>query len=99
MIALSSTHNGYSLLKKLSYRRFSCKFVGYLLTTVIISLIPIVIFLNPLWKKINFEYLGVLLWLTHGIGISFGIVSLIGISPYFLRLFKLDDYQYQSYYN
>jgi ABC-type uncharacterized transport system YnjBCD permease subunit len=98
-MSLSATHNGYSLLKKFNYSKLSCKFLAYLITTVVVSLIPVALFLNPYWKKLNFRYQGLLLWFLHGIGISFGIISLVAISPYLLRVFKLDDYTFQNYYN
>ena len=99
MTSLSATHNGYSLLKKFSYPKLSWKFLAYLLTTIVVALIPVAIFLNPEWKKVNIQLQGLLLWIFNGLGFSFGIIALVGVSPYLLRVFGLDDYEFQNYYN
>ena len=53
LLSLSITHNGFTLLKKLSYPKCSLKFLMYMVTTLVIAAVPLAIFLNPLWKKIN----------------------------------------------
>lgn len=92
MISLSVTHNGYSLLKKLSYPRLSWKFMAYLLTTITVAMIPVAIFLNPKWKKVNVKEQALMLWFLHIMGFVFGIFSLVVVSSYLLTYFGLDHY-------
>ena len=99
MMSLSITHNGYSLLKKLSYPRMSWKFLAYLMTVIIVALIPVSIFMNPHWKKVEMKDKALFLWIFNSLGFIFGILCLVVVSAYFLKFFGLDHYEFQSYYN
>jgi hypothetical protein len=43
----------YNLTKMLNYSRISFKYLAKFLITILISLIPIAIFLNPFWGDID----------------------------------------------
>jgi len=52
-LAFNLLKNPANLAKQLSYSRLSCKFLGKLCITLIIPLVALAIFVNPLWDKID----------------------------------------------
>lgn len=92
LVALSVTLDGQYLLKKFAYSRKTLKYWAYLGVIIITSLIPIAVFLNPFWKKINSPNLPVIIWITHAFGFIFGIVFMIGLSTYILKKLELHEH-------
>lgn len=98
LTALSLTLNGQSLLKKFAHSRKTLKYWAYLGVIVLTSLIPVALFLNPFWKKIDSPNLPVIIWITHAFGFIFGIVCMVGLSSYILKRLGLHEHLHQSYY-
>ena len=82
--------NGQYLLKKFAHSRATLKYLAYLTVILITSLIPVIVFLNPFWKRIKSPNLPVIIWITHALGFILGIVCMVGVSPYILKKFNLD---------
>ena len=53
ILGLSFNSKPYQLAQMLSYSRISLKFLGRFLLTIVITFIPLLIFMNPLWEKID----------------------------------------------
>jgi hypothetical protein len=97
-ISLSLTLNGQHLLKKFAYSRMSLKYIAHLGVIILISAIPVAIFLNPLWKQIKSPHLPLIIWITHSLGFISGVVFMIGVSSRILERLNLDEHHHQSYY-
>jgi hypothetical protein len=50
LVSLSVSTDGSGLMKKLTYKRWSSKFISYVIVTLASAGIPALIFLNPWWK-------------------------------------------------
>lgn len=83
LIAFAVMRNPASLVKMNAFPNLSCKFVGKFFIMVGLALIPVAVFLNPLWGHINLEaqYLALVLWATQNIGFFLGMFILIAVSP------------------
>jgi hypothetical protein len=53
LLAFNLLKNPSNLAKQLGYSRLSCRFLGKLLITLIVPLVVLAIFVNPLWDKIE----------------------------------------------
>jgi membrane protease YdiL (CAAX protease family) len=87
--------NHSSLLKRFAYGRTTLKYLYILLVTLLITIIPVLIFLNPFWKKIqslqnNPNGMSFLLWFNNLMGFFFGIFFLISVSSHVHKYLKLD---------
>lgn len=90
LVALSVTLNGQYLLKKFAHSRKTLKYWAYLGVIILTSLVPVAIFLNPFWKRIDSPNLPVIIWITHAMGFILGIVFMIGLSTYILKMLGLN---------
>jgi len=86
---LKQPHN---LAKILNYSRPSLKFIGKLIITIVIGLIPIVIFLNPLWHKINTSIVGkaLIIWACNNIAFFLAIFMILIVVPEIGEKFGLE---------
>ena len=77
-------------MKRSKFRRKSIKFLKKILLTIILALIPLGIFLNPLWSKISLttEDFSLLIWFLYSLGLMSGMFLLI-IAPNILEMCKL----------
>ena len=82
-VGLICMNNHGVLVRQLGYRRFSGKHRVRLLILILLTAIPILAFMNPLWFKIdiNITWLAFLLWCIQSLGFFFGLFLLIYAGP------------------
>lgn len=75
------------LVRRLAYSRFSVKFVARVIVQIILTAIPLVLFLNPGWSKIDVgtAWLAVILWACQSIGFFLAIIMLVVVSSILLK--------------
>lgn len=83
--------NPSTLVRPLSYTRLSLKFIARIVVQIICAAIPLAIFLNPGWSKIDVDttWLAVILWVCQSLGFFFAILMLVLISSMLLKKWQL----------
>ncbi len=83
ILGFSYMKKPYNLAKVLSYTRISIKFVAKLLITIVVGLIPLVIFLNPLWHNIKSSIVGkaLITWACDNLAFFLAIFLILLLSP------------------
>ena len=63
----------------MQYSKLSCKYLLKILIMIIAAAISVVVFLNPLWTKINSDTTGLalIIWSTQNLGFFFAITMMI----------------------
>ena len=79
-----------NLMKIPNYKRKTLKFLAKVFISLVIALIPLIIFLNPLWEKIDLKVddESLLIWFLYCFGLFFGILFLV-IAPSLTHKFGL----------
>jgi hypothetical protein len=101
LVSLSISTNGSGLMKKLTYRRWSAKFVSYVAVTVLCAAIPALLFLNPWWKNIeglSYDSKAALIWSLNVLGFSSAMLVLVAISPKIIARLGLAEYTHLGDY-
>jgi len=83
LIGLNYLESPYNLHKVLGYTRLSFKFAGRLVLTIVMAVIPLAVFLNPLWNRIHSNNMGEALikWATQNAAFFLAIFFIICIVP------------------
>lgn len=78
-------------MKKTTFPRLSANFFKRLIITVLIALVPVIIFLNPFWKKIDLETRSkaILLWALQSLGLLTSITLMVWLAPLIGSKFNL----------
>lgn len=81
-------------MKVIKYPRRSKKYILRLILSALLAVIPVAIFMNPLWKNIELEDadMAVLLFFLQSAGLMSGNFVLVGLGPAILSKLKLEDY-------
>ena len=85
IIGFSYNTKPHNFSRMLSYSRISLKFVARFFLTIVISLIPLAIFLNPLWQDIETSVTGMslIIWACQNVGFFLGTFFLTSLVPPF----------------
>ncbi len=78
-------------MKVVTYPRSSKKYILRLILSALLAIIPVAIFLNPFWKKIELptEKMAVMLFFLQSGGLMGGNFVLVGLAPAILSKLKL----------
>lgn len=78
-------------MKAIKYPRTSKKYIIRLILSAILAIIPVAIFLNPFWKKIDLtdSQMAILLFFLQSAGLMSGNFVLVGLAPAILSRLKL----------
>lgn len=81
-------------MKVIKYPRASKKYILRLILSALIATIPVAIFMNPFWKKIEMpdSQKATMLFFLQGAGLFFGNFVLVGLAPVILSKLRLEDY-------
>lgn len=95
LMAFSFMKNPAHLYLQLDYTRISCRFLGKILVTLIIPIITLLIFVNPLWNKITLSNDGkaLMLWGLQVVGFFFATFFLIFLIPIVNNKFGFELYR------
>ena len=78
-------------MKAIRYPRASKKYIVRLILSALMAAIPVAIFMNPLWKKIDIpdSQKAVMLFFLQSAGLMLGKFVLVGLGPAILSRLKL----------
>lgn len=78
-------------MKVISYKRNSRKYIIRLILSVLMAIVPVALFMNPLWKKLDLTdtNMAILLFFLQGAGLGLGNFVLVGLGPVMLEKCKL----------
>ena len=73
-------------MKVIKYPRSSKKYIMRLVLSALLAVIPVAIFMNPLWKTLNLtdSSMAVMLFFLQSAGLMGGNFVLVGLAPYIL---------------
>lgn len=91
LLAFNFMRNPSHLHLQLDYTRLSCRFVGKIVVTLIVPVIILAIFLNPLWDKITLsnDAKSLVIWACQVLGFFLSTFVLIFIIPIINKKFGL----------
>lgn len=83
ILAFNYMRNPSHLHLQLDYTRLSLRFIGKIIVTLIIPVVVLLIFVNPLWDKITLsnDGKGLLIWGLQVAGFFLATFSLIFVIP------------------
>jgi hypothetical protein len=83
IIGLNYLKQPYNLYKILGYTRISLKFAAKVFLTILIAVIPLAVFMNPLWNKIQSDNVGEALikWATQNAAFFLAVFFIVFIVP------------------
>lgn len=83
--------NQERLMKVIKFKRSSKKYIIRLILSALMAVIPVAIFLNPFWKKIDLpdKDMAIMLYFLQSAGLMSGNFVLVGLGPTILAKFKL----------
>lgn len=92
-----------NLGKSLSYTRLSLKYLARLIVTIImgvIGLIPVIIFLLPIWKTVNISAaaMSIITWISNLLGFFFAILGLLVAGPFVCSKLSLEIYKEPAHF-
>lgn len=78
-------------MKVIRYPRSSKKYILRLILSALLAVIPVAIFMNPFWKKLDLSdsNMAVMLFFLQSAGLMGGNFVLVGFAPYILGKLKL----------
>lgn len=78
--------NQERLMKVIKYKRNSKKYIIRLILSALMAAIPVAIFMNPFWKKIDLpdQQMAIMLFFLQGTGLLLGNFVLVGLGPVLL---------------
>lgn len=81
-------------MKVIKYKRISKKYILRLIFSACLAVIPVAIFMNPFWKKIDLpdKQMAIMLYFLQGAGLLTANFVLVGLAPSVLARCKLEDY-------
>lgn len=73
-------------MRVIKFPRASKKYVLRLILSVLLAVVPVAIFMNPLWKKMNLpdEKMSIVLYFLQSAGLLLGNFVLVGFAPVIL---------------
>lgn len=79
------------LMKVISYPRSTKKYLIRLILSALFAGIPVAIFMNPFWKKIDLpvEKMSIMLYFLQSLGLMCGNFVLVGLGPTILSRLRL----------
>lgn len=82
------------LMKVVIYPRSTKKYLIRLVLSAVFAAIPVAIFMNPYWKRIDLPdpQMAVMLFFLQGAGLMSGNFVLVGLGPTILSRLNLEDY-------
>ena len=88
----------YNLSKIVGYTRCSIKFIAKILITIIIGIIPLLIFLNPLWNMIDTSDSGlaIIRWICSNCAFFFATFLIVYVAPIIGEKLGLEVYRHPS---
>lgn len=98
IIGLNCMKRPSNLAQMLSYSRLSLRFLGKIIITICLGVVPLAIFLNPLWNRIQTSDIGktMIEWATMNIALFFAIFFIVYLSPIINGLLGLEQYKNYS---
>lgn len=83
VFSLILTKDPSIFVRPLAYSRLSLRFVARFIILIVFAAIPLAIFLNPLWAKIDVSVssLAVILWICQMLGFLLGLIMLVLVAP------------------
>lgn len=86
IIGLSCMKKPFNLAKPLDYSRISLKFLAKFIITIIITVIPLIIFMNPLWGRIETTDIGktMIKWAIQNVAFFLATFFIVFVSPLLL---------------
>lgn len=81
-------------MKVVIYPRSTKKYIIRLILSAIFASIPVAIFMNPFWKKLDLsdENMAIMLFFLQSAGLMAGNFVLVGLGPTMLSRLKLENY-------
>lgn len=81
-------------MKVVVYPRSTKKYIIRLILSAIFAAIPVAIFMNPFWKKVDLPDadMAIMLFFLQSAGLMAGNFVLVGLGPTILSRFKLENY-------
>lgn len=100
LMGFSFTHKPFNMAKMLTYTRISLKYLLRFVLTIVISLIPLAIFMNPGWADIKTSTQGkaLIIWACQNLGFFFGTFFLVVVVPIFCQFLNLEDFKHPESY-
>lgn len=100
LFAFNFMKNPSHLYLQLDYTRFSFRFLKKILLTLLIPVIIVAAFLNPLWNKVNLgdDSKALMIWGLQIVGFFFSTFALIYLIPIINNCFKLEAYKVPESY-
>lgn len=100
VLGLSYMKRPYNLTKVLNYSRISIRFLARVIIMIIIGLVPIVIFLNPLWHRIHTDPDGKALieWVCANLAFFLAIFMILMLSPIIGEKLGLEGFKHPRTY-
>jgi hypothetical protein len=90
----------YNLSKIFGYTRCSGKFVGKVLITIIVGVIPLLVFMNPLWDRIETTSaaLASINWVCSNIAFFLATFNILFLGPIIGEKLGLEVYKHPNSY-
>ena len=95
LIGLNVNNFPHRFAMLLDYTRLSGKYVARFLLTIVVGVIPVAIFMNPLWEKINTGTEGhaLIIWACQTVAFFFGTFFLVVLAPLFCDYLGLETHE------
>ncbi len=95
LFAFNMIRNPAHLYLQLDYTRISWRFLGKIIVTLIIPIITLAIFVNPLWNRIDLsdDTKALLIWGLQVVGFFFATFFLIFLIPIINKSFGFEVYR------
>ena len=92
VVSLMFTKNPSIYVRPLAYSRFSLKFLAKLLIQLFLAVVPLAIFVNPGWQKIDIDiaWLSFILWICQSLGYFFALIMLVLVGEFVGKKLKID---------
>ena len=92
ILGFSWNSNPHNFARMLAFSRISLKFVARFFLTIVISVIPLAIFLNPLWNNFDTSATGhsLIIWACQNFGFFFGSFFLVAVVPFACEKLLID---------
>lgn len=100
LMAFNLMKNPSHLNLQLNYTRISCKYVGKVVVTILFPVLILLIFVNPLWDKIDLDSdaKSLVIWSCQTVGFFLSTFTLIYIIPIVNHKFGFEVYRIPDSY-
>lgn len=100
VIGLNVNNFPHRFAMLLDYTRLSLRYVARFFVTIVMGLIPVALFMNPLWGEItdNTENQALIIWACQNVAFFFGTFFLVVLAPMLCDCLGLETHEIPENY-